>query len=321
MRLTEIETEILRCTDDKFNALARKIFDFQSVNCSLYQQWLQINDNGKHGPLIPFLPVSFFKTHELRSWDAQADEKCFKSSSTSGTGESRHFVPFPAWYEAIFEDIFNRFYGEASQYHFIALLPGYMDRPDSSLVYMAEKLLKKAAAHSFSTTDIQIAKKHIEASNKPVFLLGVTFALLEMAELGTIQFPEGSIVMETGGMKGRRKEMIREEVHQILTDRFGMQEIHSEYGMTELMSQAYSKGMGVFNCPPWMRITITDPSDPGCELPMGKTGRICITDLGNLYSCAFIASDDLGKLHPDGSFEVRGRADFSDVRGCNLMWG
>lgn len=321
MRLTEIETEILRCTDDKFNALARKIFDFQSVNCAVYQQWLQINDNAKQGTSMPFLPVSFFKTHELRSGQAQIDETCFKSSSTTGTGESRHFVPYPAWYEALFVQIFQRFYGAPSNYQLIALLPGYMDRPDSSLVYMAEKLLKTAAMGSFSTTNVQEAKQAIESSQKPVFLLGVTFALLEMAELGTVQFPAGSIVMETGGMKGRRKEMIREEVHQLLMDCFGLQEIHSEYGMTELMSQAYSKGSGVFHCPPWMRVTITDPSDPGCELPMGKTGRICITDLGNLYSCAFIATDDLGKLHPDGSFEVRGRADFSDVRGCNLMWG
>lgn len=321
MRLTEIETEILRCTDDKFNALARKIFEHQSVNCAVYQQWLQISDNGSQGDSIPFLPVSFFKTHTVRSWSQKVEEKCFKSSSTTGTGESRHFVPFPDWYEQLFENIFQQFYGDVSQYQFIALLPGYMDRPDSSLVYMAEKLISRAAAGSFSTTDIALARKQIEASRKPVFLLGVTFALLEMASLGKTALPAGSIVMETGGMKGRRKEMIREEVHAELEHCFGLSHIHSEYGMTELMSQAYSKGSGIFYCPPWMRISITDPSDPGCVLPVGKTGRICITDLGNLYSCSFIATDDLGKLHPDGSFEVRGRADFSDVRGCNLMWG
>jgi hypothetical protein len=236
---------------------------------------------------------------------------------------SKHYVADLSLYEKSFLAGFNLFYGNPEQFIILALLPSYLERKDSSLVFMAEKLIK-LSKHSSSGFYLQNYRALVEmlsgSSGQKVFLIGVTYALLELAEKFRIPDING-IVMETGGMKGRRKEIIREELHTILRQGFHVAKIHSEYGMTELLSQAYSKGNGIFKTPPWMKVLIRDTNDPKSLLGDHRTGGINIIDLANIYSCSFIATQDLGKTHTDGSFEVLGRFDNSDIRGCNLMTG
>jgi hypothetical protein len=314
--------------NEEFSKLALQIFHYQAKNCGVYHDFLTglgtniaaISDIGE----IPFLPIEFFKSHNVVSVDAEP-EVTFTSSGTTGMITSSHIVTDVSWYVDSFRKAFELFYGDIKSYTVLALLPAYLEREGSSLIYMADDLIKQSGNpdsgfYLYNHQDLydQLIKQ--QQANKPTLLIGVTFALLDFIENHSINFPE-LIVMETGGMKGRRKEMIREELHNTLCAGFGVDMIHSEYGMTELLSQAYSKGEGVFNCPPWMKIMIRDTNDPFTNLPYGKIGGINIIDLANINSCSFLATQDLGKVEPDGSFEVLGRFDHSDIRGCNLLIG
>lgn len=270
-----------------------------------------------------FLPVVFFKQHEVITGNYQPI-KTFTSSTTSGGIPSRHHVADLSLYETSYLSAFQQFYGDPEQYVFLCLLPGYLERSGSSLIDMAQGLIDKSKQAKSGFYLYDFAKLHqtineVKLAGKRVFLLGVTFALLDFAEAYPQQL-EGHIVMETGGMKGRKEEQTRTEIHQFLKEQLGVSTIHSEYGMTELLSQAYSKGDGIFQCPPWMKVVITDATDPLCALPQGKTGIINVIDLANIDSCAFIQTQDLGRITPEGYFEVLGRLDFSETRGCNLMY-
>ncbi|OKS87669.1 long-chain-fatty-acid--protein ligase [Mucilaginibacter polytrichastri] len=313
-------------TNQQFEEAALQVFRFQAENNAIYNQFIKginidpalISDIYK----IPFLPVEFFKSQEILS-SADEPQVIFTSSGTTGMITSRHMVTDVSWYEQSFRRAFDLFYGDIRNYCVLALLPSYLEREGSSLIYMAEDLIKQSenpdsGFYLYNHEDLYQQLQKQQAAGKPTLLIGVTFALLDFAEQYLINFPE-LIVMETGGMKGRRKEMIREELHETLTNGFGVKHIHSEYGMTELLSQAYSKGSGIFNCPPWMKIITRDTNDPITTLTSGRTGGINIIDLANINSCAFIATQDLGKIYPDGSFEVLGRFDNADIRGCNLL--
>lgn len=311
---------------DDFNDLAIEIFHYQYENNKIYHDFVS-HLNGKkpvlkHFSQLPFLPIEFFKTHKVVSGKFDADQ-VFTSSGTSGMQTSSHFVKTTSVYEKSFLQTFESFFGKPEEYVILALLPSYLEREGSSLIYMAEHLIQKSnfKESGFYLDEYQKLSKLLEnlkKSKKKVILLGVTYALLDLAESFPIDFQE-LIVMETGGMKGRRKELLRQEVHAILQDAFSVTQIYSEYGMTELLSQAYSMGIGVFETPSWMKILIRDPNDPLTYLQKNKTGGINVIDLANLYSCSFIATQDLGKLNESGKFEVLGRFDSSDVRGCNLM--
>ena len=313
-------------TDTEFNAFALKIFHFQYTHNPIYQQYVnfhlesaQIN-NIKHHSQIPFLPIEFFKTHNVICEEYEA-KQLFTSSGTTGDRISRHYVADLNIYESSFFKSFEHFIGNPEKLLILALLPSYIEREGSSLIYMTNKLIKKSKLKSsgfYLDNYDDLVKALNLANNQQIVLLGVSFALLELAEKYQLDL-SGAFIMETGGMKGRRKEMIREELHQILCARFNVEKIYSEYGMTELLSQAYSTGDGIFNSLPWMKILIRDTNDPKAILSDYQTGGISIIDLANVYSCSFIATQDLGKLHPDGSFEVLGRFDTSDIRGCNLL--
>lgn len=310
----------------QFIDAALQVFRFQARSCPVYHDFmvnLNIDVNSvKTLEDIPFLPISFFKSHDILSTNEEV-QVTFTSSGTTGMINSRHPVPDISWYEESFRRAFEIFYGDIKNYCVLALLPSYLEREGSSLIYMAEDLVKNSQnpcsgffLYNHNELFAQLNKQ--KAANKPTLLIGVTFALLDFVENYQMDFPE-LIVMETGGMKGRRKEMIREELHQTLCKGFGVRSIHSEYGMTELLSQAYSKGDGIFNCPPWMKIITRDTNDPMSVLANGQTGGINVIDLANINSCSFIATQDLGRLYADGSFEVLGRFDNSDIRGCNLL--
>ena len=271
---------------------------------------------------IPFLPIEFFKSHRIIDPALQA-ETVFTSSGTTGMALSRHYVADLSLYRQSFETAFELFYGPATQYCILALLPSYQERPGSSLIYMVDHLIRKSGdprSGFLGGPPERVAEvvRACDAGDRPVILIGVSFALLDLAQVAPMRL-KNTVVMETGGMKGRRVELVREALHQELREGFGLQEIHSEYGMTELLSQAYSKGSGLFHTPPWMRVLLRDTEDPLSYLGHDRTGGINIIDLANRHSCAFLATQDLGKSHADGSFEVLGRFDHSDVRGCNLM--
>lgn len=309
-----------------FNRTALEVFRYQAVYNIVYKEFLsglKIDAAAvKNVTQIPFLPVEFFKTQAVVTSHDDV-EVTFTSSGTTGMITSRHHVTDVSWYVESFRKAFNLFYGDIKSYTVLALLPSYLEREGSSLIYMADDLIKQSnnadsGFYLYNHADLYHQLKKQQALNKPTLLLGVTFALLNFIELYQLDYPE-LIVMETGGMKGRRKEMIREELHAILCKGFGVSSIHSEYGMTELLSQAYSKGGGIFNCPPWMRIVPRDPNDPLSLMETGKTGGINIIDLANINSCSFIATQDLGKVYADGCFEILGRFDNSDIRGCNLL--
>lgn len=313
-------------TTSDFERLAMKLFHFQYNHSKTYHSFcsiLQI-DPQKVDRLekIPFLPIDFFRTQRISCIEEKA-KLIFSSSGTTGSQTSFHEVPFPDLYENSFTKGFQHFYGDIEQYCILALLPSYLERNGSSLVYMAEHLIHKSNhpdsgfyLHNFSELHDKLQK--LKARKQKTILLGVTYALLNLVADFLIDFPE-LIIMETGGMKGKRKEMIREDVHRILINTFHCPSIHSEYGMTELLSQAYSKGNGIYETPPWMKILIRDPNDPFTLLPDNHSGGINVIDLANVYSCAFISVQDIGKKHPSGSFEVLGRFDQSLVRGCNLL--
>lgn len=272
---------------------------------------------------IPFLPVEFFRNHRIISGDHHV-EMIFQSSRTTGMIAGKHYVSDLSLYEESFLKSFRLFYGDPEDLMIAALLPSYNERGGSSLVYMADKLIKRSRQqgsgfYKENINDLIKAINEAKKADQKILLIGVSFALLDLAEQKSPDL-SGVIVMETGGMKGRRKELTRSELHTVLKDKLNVPVIHSEYGMTELMSQAYSKEDGIFYCPPWMKVLIRDPQDPLTIYPeTGKTGGINIIDLANINSCSFIATGDLGRLHNDGGFEVLGRFDNSDIRGCNLL--
>lgn len=311
---------------ESFNALALDLFRLQAAQNPVYRGFLEAlkvePSNISRVEDIPFLPISFFKQQTVVTGQREI-EQVFTSSGTTGMITSQHHVADVALYEASFTAGFERFYGPVSDYCVLALLPAYLERSGSSLVHMANAFIA-ASAHPESgfylneLDELADTLERLDKSGTKVLLLGVTFALLDMAEHFRFQL-KNTVVMETGGMKGRRKEMIREEVHSILCAAFGVAKIHSEYGMTELLSQAWSDGAGKFSCPPWMNVLVREPSDPMSLLPNGRTGGLNIIDFANVWSCAFIATQDLGRQYSDGSFEVLGRFDHSDLRGCSLL--
>ena len=271
---------------------------------------------------IPFLPIQFFKSHKVLSTTNPVQET-FTSSGTTGLLTSRHLVTDVSIYEESYRKAFASFYGNIEDYAVLALLPSYLEREGSSLLYMVDDLMKLSnnPNSGFYLNNYQeLINKLIELdhSGQNILLIGVTYALLDLIEMQQFQL-KNTIIMETGGMKGRRKEIVREELHQLLCNGFGVSSIHSEYGMTELLSQAYSLGEGVFECPNWMSVLIRDTEDALTYEDEGKTGGINVIDLANINSCSFIATQDLGKKYADNSFEVLGRFDNSDIRGCNLM--
>jgi phenylacetate-coenzyme A ligase PaaK-like adenylate-forming protein len=315
-------------TEAQFNEVALAVFRFQIENIPVYQEFVHhLNPNWisiQHYTDIPFLPIEFFKGHKLIAPNKKA-EIAFSSSGTTGSSTSKHFVQDVSYYEDSYQKAFEIFYGAATEYCFLALLPNYLEREGSSLIYMIDDLIKTSQhpESAFLLYDHELLFNKLEKlkkQNQKTVLIGVTYALLDFIEAYQIHFPELTI-METGGMKGRRKEMIREELHQTLCKGFGVKHIHSEYGMTELLSQAYSKGDGIFECPPWMKVMIRDVNDPLSYLEQNKTGGINVIDLANINSCSFIATQDLGKCYRNNTFEVLGRFDNSDIRGCNLLIG
>jgi hypothetical protein len=309
-----------------FEEATLTIFQFQAANCDVYSAFLKNLglDAARIQRLdeIPFLPIEFFKTHPVSS-SVDVPTITFTSSGTGGTAQSKHLVTDLCIYEQSYLSCFKQFYGEIQNYAILALLPSYQEREGSSLIYMVDDLIKQSRHPDsgyflYNHSELAETLHRLQVSKTHTILIGVTYALLDFAESHTIEFPE-LIIMETGGMKGRRREMIREELHEALCQGFGVPAIHSEYGMTELLSQAYSKGGGLFHCPPWMSVSIRDTNDPLTSLPPHQTGGINVIDLANINSCSFIATQDLGKRHPDGSFEILGRFDNSDIRGCNLL--
>lgn len=324
----DLENRVFTINSDKaFSSLALDIFKYQSVSNCVYSKFLSELgckiDDIKSIDQIPFLPISLFKNCEVRTGVFEA-ETIFKSSGTSYGNRSNHYVKSLKLYQKSLINGFTRFYGDAGDLSIYALLPSYLENGDSSLVYMADKLINmnSRAKGGFFLNEYKRLFNSIReslAAGEKVMLIGVTYALLDFADLyGGNDFSD-LIVVETGGMKGRRREMLRDEVHGILKEAFGLKIIHSEYGMTELLSQAWSTGDGLFGCPPWMSIVIRDPHDPAGMIREGHSGGINVIDLANIYSCSFIETSDLGVANPDGSFEVIGRFDNSDLRGCNLL--
>jgi hypothetical protein len=311
-------------SESDFEALSLKLFDFQMENNPIYAAYAALILKGKIPTNIyeiPFLPIDFFKKEQIICKD-KAVEKIFLSSGTTGE-QSKHLISDLSLYKKSYRKTFQQFYGEIKDYCILALLPNYQTREDSSLVFMVDDLIqksshKKSGYYLDNYNELSDTIKKLEHKKQKTILFGVTYALLDFAK----EFPQqlkNIIVMETGGMKGKRKEMLKEEVYKILKHCFVTQEIHSEYGMTELLSQSYSKGNNIFKSPPWKKILIRDVNDPLAIIGNNKTGGINIIDLANIYSCPFIATQDLGKKNNNNSFSVLGRFDNSDVRGCNLL--
>ena len=310
----------------QFDKMALKVFRFQYENNLVYREFCDFlkTDVQKVKTIqqIPFLPIQFFKSRSVVS-NSNPIQTTFTSSGTTGLVTSQHLVTDVSIYEESYRKGFSQFYGNIEDYVVLALLPSYLEREGSSLIHMVDDLIQLSNhpdsgfyLHNYDELIEKIIQ--LDQSGQNVILIGVTYALLDLIEKHSFQL-ENTIIMETGGMKGKRKEMIREELHQQLCNGFGVKSIHSEYGMTELLSQAYSLGEGIFECPSWMQISIRDTEDALSYVREGKTGGINVIDLANINSCSFIATQDLGKKYSNGSFEVLGRFDHSDIRGCNLM--
>lgn len=316
--------KIFNCTNDAtFEKLALEIFDFQMENNLTYAAYAALILRGKNPENIneiPFLPVEFFKTEQIIC-QGQVIEEIFLSSGTTGE-QSKHLVSNIELYKSSYQKTFQLFYGDITDYCILALLPSYKEREGSSLIYMVDDLIKKSKQpqsnyYLNNYEELATTLKGLENKKQKTILFGVTYALLDLAE----EFPqklERTIIMETGGMKGQRKELLKEEIHSILKHSFATENIHSEYGMTELLSQGYSKGNNIFKTPPWMKILTRDVNDP-LSIISNKTGGINVIDLANIYSCPFIATQDLGRTFDDGSFSVLGRFSNADIRGCNLL--
>ena len=310
----------------EFDAIAMDVFKFQFKHNKVYRSFCDLlykhPSDIKEVSDIPFLPIQFFKSRKVLSSNLPI-EKTFSSSGTTGSITSKHLVTDLNLYEKSYIKAFRHFYGNIEDYVVLALLPSYLERDGSSLIYMVNDLIEKSEQpesgfYLNNHNELVDTLKSLEVKQQKTLLIGVSFALLDVVEKFQLNLKH-TVIMETGGMKGRRKEMIRQELHQTLQAGFGVQEIHSEYGMTELLSQAYSKGNGVFQCPPWMKILTRDTEDALTIQTANKTGGINVIDLANLNSCAFIATQDLGKVNDHGEFEIIGRFDNSDIRGCNLM--
>jgi phenylacetate-coenzyme A ligase PaaK-like adenylate-forming protein len=309
-----------------FRKLAMKTYRFQYENVMIYREFCDFLGRTPATVTsieqVPFLPIQFFKSHTVLEKDAHSQE-VFTSSGTTGQITSRHFVKDLSLYERSFRASFSRIYGNIEDYVILALLPSYLEREGSSLIYMVQDMINtsKNANSGFylhNLPELVQTLKTLDDTGQNVLLIGVTYALLDLAELKPFHL-QNTIVMETGGMKGRRREMVRQELHKQLIESFGTRSIHSEYGMTELLSQAYSTGNGLFECPPWMDVLVRDTEDALSLVETGRSGGLNIIDLANAYSCSFIATQDLGRRFDNGTFEVLGRFDHSDIRGCNLM--
>ena len=317
--------KIFSCNDKAtFEALALELFDYQIDNNPIYASYALLILKGKIPANIyeiPFLPIKFFKQEQIIC-QGKGVEEVFLSSGTTGE-QSKHLVADLSLYKKSYLNTFQQFYGDINNYCILALLPNYQEREGSSLIYMVDDLIKKSGHpksgfYLNNLTELSNTIKELEKKEQKTILFGVTYALLDLAA----QHPQNlkhTIIMETGGMKGKRKELLKEEIHQLLKEAFLTENIHSEYGMTELLSQSYSKGRNIFKSPPWMKIIIRDVNDPLAIIGNNKTGGINVIDLANIYSCPFIATQDLGKQFDDDSFSVLGRFDNSDLRGCNLL--
>lgn len=308
-------------SDAAFDDAALELFRWQAERCAPYAEYLRLlgvePSQVQRVEDIPCLPIELFKSHDIYCGES-APLQIFTSSATTGMVPSRHLVGDLSLYERDFMEGFRRFYGEPSGWSIYALLPSYLQRQGSSLVYMADRLIAECGSGGFYLDEYEQLIADMAADPKPKILLGVTYALLDLAEQYAPKL-HNTVVMETGGMKGHRAELPKVELHRILCKAFGVESIHSEYGMAELMSQAYSKGGGLFVAPPWMRILVRDVNDPFARLKRGRRGAIDIIDLGNIYSCAFISTQDAGVVFDDGSFRIEGRISSADVRGCNLL--
>jgi hypothetical protein len=330
---------------EEYNALALDLFHLHAAHNPVYRGFLQAlrvePSTVGHVDAIPCLPIGFFRNHRVlleglepavsftSSGTTQLRPACAEALAGSvgqaGATTSTHHVPWPGLYERSFMTSFQAVYGDVRNWRILALLPAYLERQGSSLVHMAGHLIRASGdplsgTYLYQYDQLSAVLRQSEAAGKPTLLLGVTFALLDLAE----QHPQPlrhTVVMETGGMKGRRAELVREDLHARLQKAFGIRAVHSEYGMTELLSQAWSTGEGLYRCPPWMRVRLRDVNDARSTAPPGRTGGIDVIDLCNVASCPFISTQDLGRMHADGSFEVLGRFDNSDMRGCNLMVG
>ncbi len=309
-----------------FSKVALAVFKHQFQNNRVYRSFCDLINvhpsDVQKVTEIPFLPIQFFKSRKVVASKDEAQE-VFTSSGTTGTVTSKHFVTDINLYKESYRKGFHHFYGNIEEYTVLALLPNYLERKGSSLVYMVDEFIKKSnnIESGFYLDNLEELTQKLIALDKKgrkVLLIGVSFALLDLIEKQQFNL-KNTTVMETGGMKGRRKELVREELHTILREGFGVAEIHSEYGMTELLSQGYSKGKGIFKTPPWMQVSTRDTEDALTINSFGKNGGINVIDLANYNSCSFIATQDLGKVHKDGTFEIIGRFDNSDIRGCNLM--
>lgn len=309
-----------------FKTCVLQVFRHQFKNNTVYRSFCDLlyihSSDVKEIEEIPFLPIQFFKSHAVLS-STQAVKETFTSSGTTGSSVSKHMVTDLSWYTKSYTKGFEHFYGPIEEYTVLGLLPNYLERDGSSLIYMVDDFIKKSNKPSSgfylnNLTELSKTLIALDKKGEKVLLIGVTFALLDLIERQQFKL-QNTIIMETGGMKGRRKEIIRNELHEILCAGFGVSKIHSEYGMTELLSQGYSSGDGVFDCPPWMKILARDTEDALTMVGTNKTGGLNVIDLANYNSCSFIATQDLGKVDNNGSFEVLGRFDHSDIRGCNLM--
>lgn len=313
-------------SNSEFEDITFQIFKYQFENNSVYRSFCDLLYKNPSDVSsiedIPFLPIQFFKTHMVIS-SYSSVEKIFTSSGTTGSQVSQHHISDLNLYEHSFKSCFKHFYGNVQEYTILALLPSYLEREDSSLIYMVNGLIqdsksKKSGFYLNNLSELKETLLELDSNHKKTLLIGVSFALLDLVDQYNFEL-KNTTIMETGGMKGRRKEMVRAELHSILKKGFGVESVHSEYGMTELLSQAYSKGSGIFECPKWMRILTRDTEDALTILTAGKTGGINIIDLANVNSCSFIATQDLGKVYKNNTFEVIGRFDNSDIRGCNLL--
>jgi hypothetical protein len=329
---SNLADSIFTCSNKNFDEIALQVFNFQYLNNPIYKTYCDIlrivPTEITTIEKIPFLPIQFFKSKEIKSTEF-TPEIIFESSGTTSSINSKHFVKDLALYEKSFTNSFRLFYGDEKENSIIGLLPSYLERRGSSLVYMVDHLIKNTAqgTSGFYLYDHEKLKNTLlqnETALQPSILIGVTYALLDFAEQYQL-FLKNTIIIETGGMKGRREELTRKQIHEILIKKLGVAQVHSEYGMTELLSQAYSKGNGIFDCPPWMRILVRKEDDPFDIIAAEKmttqfcTGPVNIIDLANIFSCSFIATDDAGKLYKNNSFEITGRLENSDIRGCSLM--
>ena len=319
--MVDIDKIVSISTEEEFSAAALALFRFQAEQCEPYRHYLELigvePSQVERVAQIPCLPIELFKSHTVYCSKCEP-EIIFTSSSTTGQTPSRHPMAHLAIYERAFTEAFRRFYGEPSEWSLYGLLPNYLQRSGSSLVYMADRLIQACGSGGFYLDEYERLIADLESDPKPKLLLGVSYALWDLAERYAPKL-QNTIVMETGGMKGHREELPKEAFHKILCEAFGVEQIHSEYGMAELTSQAYSKGENRFYCPAWMRVAVRDVNDPlDVRFEAGR-GGLNIIDLANYHSCSFLQTEDVARRYADGSFEVEGRIDHSEIRGCNLL--